>query len=210
MGNPTKALWFGFAVLMLALPAHASDDLYASQIVEQARQWQQKNRDDLAADLWRKLLMSDPVHPEALIRLGIIEAHAGRPGQAEALLHRAMQLRPAPGGLQDLSDAIKTTRGTAAEAPPKPSLKEAPASTASARPPPKKVAVLPEPAVGQAPPRSLSSSQPKKSRPAAAAKLSTSVGPSLDANATTKPRATGETELNFSNSLDPGQAKPRP
>ncbi len=58
-------------------PALASDDLETSQMVDQARQWQQKRRDDLAAEIWRKVLRFDPKHPEALAKLGAIEASAG-------------------------------------------------------------------------------------------------------------------------------------
>lgn len=209
MGNPTKALWCGLALVMLAIPSPAVDDLYASQIVEQARQWQQKNRDDLAAGIWRKLLISDPKHPEALVKLGIIEARAGNLGQAESLLHRAMQLSPAPGRLQDLSDAVKLAKGSA------PASKDTPKTVEtqpklSPKEPPKKAVVSPEPTVREAPSGSLPSSQPKKSGQAAPAKLSKSTGQPLGATETIKPKAAGETELNFSSSLDPIQVKPRP
>ena len=60
----------------LIAPALASDDLETSQMVDQARHWQKKRRDDLAAELWRKVLRFDPKHPEALAKLGAIEARA--------------------------------------------------------------------------------------------------------------------------------------
>lgn len=198
MANLTKTLWFGLTLVMFAVPARAADDLYASQIVEQARQWQQKNRDDLAADVWRKLLLLDPRHPEALVKLGIIEAGAGKLGQAEALLRRATQLSPAPGNLRDLSDAVRAAKGSPPDA--------APPQKESQRKP----AVLPEPTVREVPARSLSGSQPRKSGPTAPAKLSKSKGQPPDTIEATKPRAAGETELNFSSALDPIQAKPRP
>jgi hypothetical protein len=60
----------------LIAPALASDDLETSQMVDQARHWQKKRRDDLAAELWRKVLRFNPKHPEALAKLGAIEARA--------------------------------------------------------------------------------------------------------------------------------------
>lgn len=115
MSNRTKALWFGLTLLCVAAPSRAADDLYSSQIADQARLWQQKNRDDLAANLWRKLLASDPKHAEALIKLGIIEARSGNVGEAEALLRRATQSGAASIRLQDLSDAIKSAKGSTPE-----------------------------------------------------------------------------------------------
>lgn len=87
--------------------AWSADDLAARQLVEQARYWQQNAREDLAADAWRKLLRADANHPEALIRLGIIEARAGHAAQAGELYRRAAQLSSPPAGLADLETALK-------------------------------------------------------------------------------------------------------
>lgn len=267
MGNPAKALWFGLSFFMLALSSRAADDLYSSQIVDQARQWQQKNRDDQASSLWRKLLIFDPKHPEALIKLGIIQARAGNLTEAEALLHRALQLSPAPNRLQELSDAVRAAKGTAPEMalsmpretsrPPEPlavkSAQEAPVASKSASKPGSKTpskavetpakpsrAELPDnklakqPAVGvQKPAETVvtpvrvepstgksTSSRPKEPNKAAEAKLpaskmpsakpAASSDPTLKATETRTPISAAETELNFSTSLDPVQAKPRP
>lgn len=112
MSKRAIVLGCGLTLLLIATHLGAADDLYNSQIADQARLWQQKNRDDLAASLWRKLLASDPKHSEALIKLGIIEARAGNVGEAEALLRRATQSNAASLRLQDLSDAIKSAKGT--------------------------------------------------------------------------------------------------
>lgn len=181
MSKPTHALWFGLTVALLALPSRAADDLYTTQIVEQARQWQQKNRDDLAANLWLKVLVVEPKHPEALMSLGAIKARAAA-----------------------------ADKGGVAEVPPKIDAKEVPANTAATMETQKKLVPLPDPTVTQAQATRPSSSQSKKSRPASAAKLSTSTGEPLDGRAAKKPRAAGATDLNFSTSLDPGQAKSRP
>lgn len=65
------------ALATLVAAALAADDLETSQMVDQARQWQQKRRDELAAELWRKVLRFDPKHPEALAKLGAMAARAG-------------------------------------------------------------------------------------------------------------------------------------
>lgn len=90
----------------LVHPAWPADDLIASELVAQAREWQQKSRDDLAADIWRKLLRTNPQHPEALVKLGVIQARAGQRKDAEALYSRAAQLTTPPMGLDQLSAAL--------------------------------------------------------------------------------------------------------
>lgn len=108
----TKTIaWLIFAFASFVQPADAADDLQSVQMVEQARLWQRKNRDDLAADIWRKLLLIDPKHAEALVNLGIIESHAGNLAEAETLYSRAAQLSPRPSGLKDLSAALDAAKG---------------------------------------------------------------------------------------------------
>ena len=95
------------------LPALSADDLIASELVSQAREWQQKSRDDLAAEIWRKLLRANPQHSEALVKLGIIEARAGNRSEADALYKRAVQLAKPPLGLSQLSAALSADKSTA-------------------------------------------------------------------------------------------------
>jgi len=77
MKNAKKLTCLTLAWATLVVPALAADDLETSQMVDQARQWQQKRRDDLAAEIWHKVLRFDPKHPEALAKLDAIEARAG-------------------------------------------------------------------------------------------------------------------------------------
>lgn len=93
--------------------AWSADDVATRQLVDQARHWQQVSRDDLAAGAWQKLLRADANHPEALIRLGLLEARAGHVAQAEELYRRAAQLSPAPGGLSELEAALRVGRNAA-------------------------------------------------------------------------------------------------
>lgn len=110
-----KLAWLMLALAPGAQPAWAADDAVAKRLVDQARYWQQKNREDLAADAWRKLLRAEPNHPVALIQLGAIEARAGRFKEAEALYARASALTPAPSGLSELETALKVGRAPAAQ-----------------------------------------------------------------------------------------------
>lgn len=105
--------------LLLALglatsAAWAADDAATRQLVDQARHWQQVSRDDLAAGAWQKLLRADANHPEALIRLGLLEARAGHVPQAEELYRRAAQLSPAPAGLSELDAALRVGKNATA------------------------------------------------------------------------------------------------
>ncbi len=109
--------WLIGTLVALARPVWAADDLMSSQLVDQAHYWQQKNRDDMAGKVWRKLLRFDPRHPEALVKLGAIEARAGNFKEAEDLYLRAAKLPVPPPGLKELSAALSTTQGPAKAAP---------------------------------------------------------------------------------------------
>jgi cellulose synthase operon protein C len=95
----------GFLIL-LSPAAWSIDDLMTRQMVDQAREWTQKGRDDLAAPVWRKMLSLEPGHPEALIKLGLIEVRAGNLKEAQSLYQRATRLTPSPKGLGALSKAL--------------------------------------------------------------------------------------------------------
>lgn len=94
------------ALCVPASPAYAADDLAISQRTDEALMWQRKSRDDLAADIWRRILVLDPNHALALLNLGLIEARAGHPAEARALLQRAQRLKKPPMGLARLEAAL--------------------------------------------------------------------------------------------------------
>ena len=93
----------------------AVDDPVVQKLIEQARFWQQKNRPDLAADAWRKLLRTDPNHPLALVQLGTLEAQAGNIKEADDLYQRAKALKEVPVGLAELETAFKIQRAVPAD-----------------------------------------------------------------------------------------------
>jgi cellulose synthase operon protein C len=98
----------GFLILV-SPAAWPVDDLMSRQMADQAREWSQKGRDDLAAPVWRRVLSVEPAHPEALIRLGLIEARMGNLKEAQSLYQRASRLSPSPKGLKTLFQALNPT-----------------------------------------------------------------------------------------------------
>lgn len=110
-----KMAWVILALSPCAQPVWAADEPLARRLIDQARYWQQKNREDLAAEAWRKLLRAEPNHPIALVQLGAIEARAGRFKEAEALHARAAALTPPPPGLSELDTALKLGRAPATQ-----------------------------------------------------------------------------------------------
>ena len=108
-----QGLWGG-------LPAFGADDLATRQRVDEAQALQRKGRDDLASDVWRKLLILDPNQRDALVNLGLIEARAGHTDDAQALLARARRLAPPPRGLAQLEAALKSDVPPARASTPQP------------------------------------------------------------------------------------------
>lgn len=95
-------------LLLFQIPGWAADDLVTSQQVEEARMWQSKGRADLAANAWRRILLTNPQHSEALTSLGIIEAKAGHVETALALYQRAKRLPQRTAGLGRLAALMET------------------------------------------------------------------------------------------------------
>ena len=117
-----KAALLVLTVGTFMLHACAAEDLMTSRLVDEARHWQYKDRDDLAADIWRAVLRADPEHGEALVKLGLIEARNNNRDAAQRLLDHASRVRPRPAGLAALDPAGKanTVLPTANPGPSKP------------------------------------------------------------------------------------------
>lgn len=107
MHKMTKLACLVLALTQGAGPAWAAVDNASQVLIEQATYWQQKNRDDLAGDAWRKLLRAEPNHPQALIQLAKIELRAGNVTEAQALYERAARLSPPPVGLTELASSLR-------------------------------------------------------------------------------------------------------
>lgn len=61
------------------MPIHvlAIESLADSQMMDEASSWQEKGRDDFAADIWRKILLTNPTHGEAMVSLALHEMQLG-------------------------------------------------------------------------------------------------------------------------------------
>ena len=185
----------------LTQPSWSADDLMASQLVDQAREWQQKDRDDLAAELWRKLLRANPKHPEALVKLGAIEARAGNLKEAEELHKRAAGLAKPPAGLNQLSLAVGAAKGRPAHLVPA-LAKSEPSKPVPRKPaPPNPV----EPAAKTTPDKRVAPKLDAPSPVASEQKTQTLASTPPKADVSEKPAHKAEADtlnLKFSNSMD--------
>ncbi len=152
------------ALCLLGLPLAAqAEDLLSIQMVDEARMWQSKGRMDLAADTWRRLLITNPQHGEALVGLAKIQLQAGHLQDAQALLARAARLPKKPSTYPQVLAALQTAKARAEAPPPKPSapLPVSAAPVAAATPAPN--ARLPQAAPTTTPSAKAAPTQPRKS-----------------------------------------------
>lgn len=91
---------FSRTLLLMAclVPIHvlAIESLVDSQMMDEASSWQEKGRDDFAADIWRKILLTNPTHGEALVSLALHEMQLGNIEKSRRLYEQANLLKPAP------------------------------------------------------------------------------------------------------------------
>ncbi|MFZ6875432.1 cellulose synthase subunit BcsC-related outer membrane protein [Undibacterium sp. Di27W] len=77
------------------------------QLKEQAQFWQQRGRDDNAADIWRKLLKVDVNNVDALMALSILEAKAGNPEQAKTYFARLRGTQATSAQIRSVEQALR-------------------------------------------------------------------------------------------------------
>lgn len=80
------------------VPIHvlAIESLADSQMMDEASSWQEKGRDDFAADIWRKILLTNPTHGEAMVSLALHEMQLGNIEKSRRIYEQANLLKPAP------------------------------------------------------------------------------------------------------------------
>lgn len=83
----------GLLDLCVLAPAQA-EDAATRQLITQGNYWHDQGRDDLAADVWRKLLAVDPAQPDALLGLGMIDLAQGRAASARQRLQLLQARHP--------------------------------------------------------------------------------------------------------------------
>ncbi|MFZ6861513.1 cellulose synthase subunit BcsC-related outer membrane protein [Undibacterium sp. Ji67W] len=77
------------------------------KLLEEAHFWEQRGRDDNAADKWNKLLKLDPDNIDALVALGMYEARGGHPEQAKIYLEKLKQLKATQAQIRPVDEAIR-------------------------------------------------------------------------------------------------------
>ncbi|MGQ0709788.1 MAG: tetratricopeptide repeat protein [Rhodoferax sp.] len=127
-----RALACALCLALWSMPGRA-EDLLSSQMVDEARMWQSKGRMDLASDTWRRLLITNPQHGEALVSLARIQLQSGQLAQAQALLARAARLAKKPAAYAQVAAALQAAQSRADAAPA--GTTDVPARAAAASPP---------------------------------------------------------------------------
>lgn len=108
------------AILLLgtSCASYAYEDLVTSQLIEEAVHWQSKGRADLAAESWRRILVNNPNHAQAIVNLGLIAGKAGNLDEAASLYNRAKKLAKPPAGLNQLAALLVKGRPDGMLVPP--------------------------------------------------------------------------------------------
>lgn len=102
MHIPVRVLLFIALVALAAIPApdgHAEEGEVVASLLEKVEYWKSRGREDKVAEVWRKVLDSDPNHAQALAELCVYEAQSGHKKQAREYLRR---LETAHAGHPDL------------------------------------------------------------------------------------------------------------
>ena len=88
-----------------AAPASGTGDAVA-ELAQQARYWESKNRYEMGAESWRKLLRLSPNNSDALAALALDEARSGQAGQASSDLDQLRATDPRQAQIPAIEDAI--------------------------------------------------------------------------------------------------------
>ena len=97
MHIPVRVLLFIALVAVLAVPApdlRAEDGEVISDLLAKVEYWKSRGREDKVAEIWRKVLDSDPNYGQALAELCVYEAQSGRKKQAREYLRRLETAHP--------------------------------------------------------------------------------------------------------------------
>ncbi|MEB0213703.1 MULTISPECIES: cellulose synthase subunit BcsC-related outer membrane protein [unclassified Undibacterium] len=102
-----KAIALAFlAISMEGTSAFATSTLQ-QQLLEQAQFWEQRGRDDHAADAWAKLLKVDPDNLQALVAVGMQAARSGNPEQAKICLAKLRSLNASASQQRLVEEALR-------------------------------------------------------------------------------------------------------
>lgn len=119
-----KKVLTSYLLLLVALttPAWSADDLMTSYMVDQAHEWEQKDRPDRALDIWRNILRVSPNHPEALTKLGLANGQNSSIGKPDLSSKPQSPVKPQLHESNSPTRAIQPTKVVTPLAPSKPLL----------------------------------------------------------------------------------------
>jgi tetratricopeptide (TPR) repeat protein len=96
-----------FVALCSALPALAAGDPAHQALLQSARLWELRQRDDLAAAALEKLLLVNPTDVDTILALGLLRIHENKMEQANNLVDRLQKLQPGGDTARQLADAYR-------------------------------------------------------------------------------------------------------
>ncbi|MBR7792788.1 BCSC C-terminal domain-containing protein [Undibacterium sp. FT147W] len=88
-----KAMALALLAMCVECSTAFANSPLTQKLVEQAHFWEQRGRDDNAADAWRKVLKVDANNIEALVALGIFDAHSGNADLAKNHLDKLREIK---------------------------------------------------------------------------------------------------------------------
>ncbi|MFZ6781048.1 cellulose synthase subunit BcsC-related outer membrane protein [Undibacterium sp. Ji83W] len=102
-----KAIVFALLTVFFESETAFAQTALTQQLKEQAQFWQQRGRDDNAADTWRKLLKVDANNIDALMALSVLEAKAGNPEQAKTYFSRLRGTQASSAQIRNVEQALR-------------------------------------------------------------------------------------------------------
>ncbi|MFZ6643391.1 cellulose synthase subunit BcsC-related outer membrane protein [Undibacterium sp. TC4M20W] len=102
-----KAIVFALLTIFFESETAFAQSALTQQLKEQAQFWQQRGRDDNAADIWRKLLKVDANNIDALMALSILEAKTGNPEQAKTYFSRLRGTQASSAQIRNVEQALR-------------------------------------------------------------------------------------------------------
>ena len=102
-----KAMVLALLSMYIESDAAFANSPLQQKLLEQAQFWEQRGRDDNAADAWAKLLKVDPDNIDALVALGMHEARTGHPEQAKIYLNKLKDLKASQAQIRPVDEAIR-------------------------------------------------------------------------------------------------------
>ena len=102
-----KAIVLALLSMYIESGAAFANSPLQQKLLEQAQFWEQRGRDDNAADAWGKLLKLDPNNIDALVALGMYEARNGHPEQAKIHLNKLRELKASQAQIRPVDEAIR-------------------------------------------------------------------------------------------------------